>query len=327
MSTQSILNDRNYSIDLIKIIAMCMVVCLHTTHHFLDLNRINLEYILYYTSAIAIPLFFMVSGYLLIGRKSITYTYAIRKIWGIIRFILIIIGLWWFLRGFIKGWNLEILIDSFCGAFLQKGDFWMFWYFCSMCILYSLYPLINKLYAHPHYYILSLILLGITQNLIFSCNLITEGETLIAQPFRIWNWLFYFVLGGMLKFRMTNKALLLSLILLLLIANIYMIHFFSPFMNTSYCEYFYGYPIVIILSSSVFLFVRDLNFQNVGFLKSLSKLFLPVYTIHPFIIRCINPSKFINYGGAAYFLTILLTTIIISWLLMKIPIIKQLFKI
>lgn len=58
---------RNQSIDLIKIMAMCLVICLHTTHQYLTSGINDIIFVLYNTSAIAIPLFFMVSGFLLIG--------------------------------------------------------------------------------------------------------------------------------------------------------------------------------------------------------------------------------------------------------------------
>lgn len=54
--------QRNLSIDLIKVIAMFAVIGLHTSKASEDWRIAN---IIYETDVVAIPLFFMVSGYLL----------------------------------------------------------------------------------------------------------------------------------------------------------------------------------------------------------------------------------------------------------------------
>lgn len=69
---------RNYSIDLIKIIAMLGVISLHTTHNYLEFFTGK---ILYETSVMSIPLFFMCSGYVLLGRQDVDYKYVVKK-WG-----------------------------------------------------------------------------------------------------------------------------------------------------------------------------------------------------------------------------------------------------
>ena len=70
---------RNLSIDLIKIIAMLGVVCLHSTHSYIN-TAIGM--VMYSTAVISIPLFFIVSGYLLIGKECIDYQYVIKKMGG-----------------------------------------------------------------------------------------------------------------------------------------------------------------------------------------------------------------------------------------------------
>lgn len=82
MNNINITDTRKLLLDLIKIIAMCMVVCLHTTYQFICSNDIDVSFILYNSSVVAIPLFFMVSGYLLLGRSNITYKYPIQKNWN-----------------------------------------------------------------------------------------------------------------------------------------------------------------------------------------------------------------------------------------------------
>lgn len=68
--------DRIQSLDFIKIIAMLSVMGLHSTYSFIDESHIGVADIIYRTSVIAIPLFFMVSGFLLLGRTKVDYRYV-----------------------------------------------------------------------------------------------------------------------------------------------------------------------------------------------------------------------------------------------------------
>lgn len=81
---------RNQSLDLIKVIAMIGVIALHSTKSFINADQLSVADFIYDYGMIAMPLFFMVSGYLLLSRKELNYSYAIRKICGIIRFVAII---------------------------------------------------------------------------------------------------------------------------------------------------------------------------------------------------------------------------------------------
>lgn len=76
------MNTRNSSIDLIKTVAMLGVIALHTTHNYLG-DSFNVSNVMYETGVISIPLFFMVSGYLLLGRNNVNYRYVSHKIFGI----------------------------------------------------------------------------------------------------------------------------------------------------------------------------------------------------------------------------------------------------
>lgn len=62
------MQNRLLSLDLVKLVAMFGVVCLHTEMIFYDNPR---AHFLYMTAVVAIPLFFMTSGYLLYGKTSV----------------------------------------------------------------------------------------------------------------------------------------------------------------------------------------------------------------------------------------------------------------
>ena len=85
------IKERNQSVDLVKIIAMMGVMALHTC-----LGRTDSlsGFVLSRSFGLSIPLFFMVSGYLMQGRK-IDWRYSVRKVVGILRFTFIICISYW----------------------------------------------------------------------------------------------------------------------------------------------------------------------------------------------------------------------------------------
>ena len=82
---------RNINLDLIKVLACIGVVLLHTTMvGFKETGSWNLLAYLYYLGTYSIPLFFMVNGYLLLGKRNITYSYILEKV----KWILITVSSW-----------------------------------------------------------------------------------------------------------------------------------------------------------------------------------------------------------------------------------------
>ena len=58
--------DRDISLDAIKLVACIFVCTLHTIGMFMsESSDFHLSYLLFYMSGIAVPLFFMVNGFLL----------------------------------------------------------------------------------------------------------------------------------------------------------------------------------------------------------------------------------------------------------------------
>ena len=76
--------NRDSSLDLIKIIAVFGVISLHTVDCTTGLGFSSshiVPNIVYNIGVIAIPLFFMVNGYLLIGKTSKPNAYILRRKW------------------------------------------------------------------------------------------------------------------------------------------------------------------------------------------------------------------------------------------------------
>ena len=75
--------ERNISLDVLKVLSCFSIVALHI---FGRKNNL-LNGIVYYISTFAIPIFFMVNGFLLMRKKEISYKYIVKKIYKILKII------------------------------------------------------------------------------------------------------------------------------------------------------------------------------------------------------------------------------------------------
>ena len=239
--------NRNLSIDLVKIVAMFGVMCLHSTHSFAIPNQFCFADILYESAVVSMPLFFMVSGYLLIGRPNVDYRYSIRKIMGIVRFVSIIVITYWLIHSVHHfQFDFKELVKSLIQPYFQQGMFSIFWYFGAMIIIYVLYPKLNSMYIlKPYFYHIVLATTLLCSYTMFIGNItwgvmdFCENEVTICQTFRIWTSVSYFMLGGLLKrIKKTHK---LGIILFILFAmNIAVEEWLCRYIGNEFCEYFYG---------------------------------------------------------------------------------------
>lgn len=326
---------------------MLAVIGLHTAPGFSKNDGGWLAIWIYKSCVVAIPLFFMVSGFLLLGRENIGYKYAFRKIFGIVRFVFIVsfslfcaYVVWNLIQRDYDEDFIGFFLSTFLYSFLQRGHFWMFWYLGAMVLIYLLLPILNKIYQRERLANVFFILLFIGEAVVFALNLYVgeeQGqpfESLFIQTFRLWNWLFYFMLGGIIKrhgscVRRTHTFYMFLAFSFVL--NIVVESWLSPMMHSSFCEYFYCSVVVMLLCCLLFISIQRQNIHDNQLIASLSALFLPVYTFHVFVIFALSKViDFSMFGIAApiiMWFTISATTIFISFLLMQIPIMKNIFRI
>ena len=132
------MSERNLSIDLIKIIAMILVVLFHLANYLWTPDHAFLNFI-GKTCGVAVPLFFMVSGYLMAG-KEVSWSYCFHKILNILKvtfLVCILYDIYTYLR-------YHEFVLSFPICFLQKSEWWHLWYFGTMIIIYLLLPFLEK---------------------------------------------------------------------------------------------------------------------------------------------------------------------------------------
>ncbi|HFN9740115.1 TPA: acyltransferase [Streptococcus pneumoniae] len=328
---------RNINLDLLKVLACVGVVLLHTTMGgFKETGAWNFLTYLYYLGTYSIPLFFMVNGYLLLGKREITYSYILQKI----KWLLITVSSWTFIVWLFKRDFTENLIKKIIGSLIQKGYFFQFWFFGALILIYLCLPILRQFLNSKRSYLYSLSLL-MTIGLIFELsNILLQMpiQTYVIQTFRLWTWFFYYLLGGYIaqftieeiESRFKNWMKIVS-ILLLLISPIILFFIAKTIYHNLFAEYFYDTLFVKVSTLGIFLTILmlTLNENRRESIVSLSNQTMGVFIIHTYIMKVWEKVLGFNFVGA-YLLFALFTlsvSFIIVGMLMKISYFNRIVKL
>lgn len=328
------MQERNITIDAIKTIAMYSIIALHT---FCLHSRNSLNLLIGYSSLIGIPLFFMVSGYLLLARKNVTYGYSAMKIYKILRFIFTILLLWFIcFTIFSLQFHPNILFMNLKGAFVQSGPFSVFWYLGSMIFIYICLPFLSSIYNENFTrFCYITFLLFIFEQFIFTYNILFHYESNIYQIMRIWNWLFYFMMGGVICKMKSIFSVRKRMIFLMFMANyLYTVHV-NPLSGLYKGEYYYSSIPLMFLSILFFFKITSLSDETLSKYKAFilfnSRLFLPIYTVHYLIIRYLLPFVDIwcntPFSGIFNFVFVSIVSVTVGICITKISLLNKIFKL
>lgn len=318
--------DRNQSIDLIKIIATLMVMMLHV-NVIRGWNGFVQFPVFYALPCIAIPLFFMVSGYLLIDKLP-SASYCSKKIWSIIKISLILCIFFDILKYIQSG----LFDPSFPLCFIQKGKLWVLWYFGASIIIYSLLPILIKI-ANSSKFITCICILFVISSIFFVLNFWDFERKYVIQTFRIWYWIFYFFLGAWTK-KHSQARVFSNPLTLVLIIPLYCT--FQTHTQVRGNEYFFGSLPCIIYAFSLFQIISKVKIPNSVVIRELSKTFLPVYTLHVFLIQILLSFSFWKnfeneIGSTLSFFVQYTTSTILCFLfgycIMRISLFRKIFSI
>lgn len=322
--------ERNLSIDLVKIIAMMGVMALHTC-----LGRTDeiSGFILSRTFGLSMPLFFMVSGYLMQGR-SVDWKYSVRKVTGILRFTFIICLFYWLTHSLRHGVDFMGFAKLWIGSFIQRGQFGVFWYFGSMMILYLILPYYNRLEQKNPYFLPKMILclLGVV-----FCSFMADytndfEQVYIPQTFRLWYWLLFFSIGQLSRkmirggYRYPFGLGFVSVAYLVFLAFVWISRKYQ-----SSIEFFFGSNLMILYATGIFGTIVQRKVRKSMLVQQLATCFLPVYALHNFVIAFVLKVNVTSGLGIfsvwADYLLVASITLTLSWMIMKIPYMDKIFKI
>ena len=332
------MRKREYGIDLIKIIACVIVVAAHT----LVITGRPVHRVIVFNCSVAMPLFCMVSGYLMMRRSVLDYRYALRKI----ATILAVCFAWEVLHAaahFAVYRELREFWVSFVLDFFQKGLFYHFWYMGALILVYLYMPLADKLYRRSKRgYLAVLLILGLVNTGLDIAAILTKNHAVEALPqnLRVHFWYFYAMLGGWIarnpqavsdltkKLRLWHVCVALAAFWGYMYATSYHVY------NAVKIEASNGALIVQLTAFVLFVYSLKLTFSAkaercIGFLGSLT---MGIYIMHPFVLAVLNKIvPAFTEGGAVMNLAFwLLTTAacaIATMVIQKIPVLNRLLKL
>ena len=328
---------RNINLDLIKVLACIGVVLLHTTMiGFKDTGSWNLLAYLYYLGTYSIPLFFMANGYLLLGKRNITYSYILEKV----KWILITVSSWTTIVWLLKRDFAVNPVKKIIGSMVQKGYFFQFWFFGALILVYLCLPVLRKILNSKRRYLYILSFFA-TIGLIFElANIIiqTPLQSYVIQTFRLWTWFFYYILGGFLAqfnldtlkkcYRSWMKVIT---VVLLFASPLFLFMLAKNIHHNLFAEYFYDSIFVKVISLGTFLTVLtfDLNTDKNRWIIYLSNQTMGVFIIHTYVMKVWEKSVGFSFAGAhlLFLIFTLSVSFIVVGILMKIPYFNRIVKL
>jgi len=305
--------EREYSFDVMRVIAMFMVITIHVSNIYSRSYGVISDWsylfsLIYNTiTRVSVPIFFMISGALLLDKKFNKKKYIER----IKRFLIVIIV-----------WDLVYLIwDYFVLGMTYSPLYKLFiepfrahlWFLYSIILLYVFQPLLRKILSINKKFNIVLFILW----LVF-CTLSMFNST-IASFFSLFSNMGYFVVGKYLydyvKKNDLSKFNIIMIVMMILsfAGSIYLNSFASEKYNMFYNMFLaYRTPYIILASLLFFILIYNLfHDKKVNkYIVILSEVSFGVYLIHGMFLD-ISHILF-NYYGVSSLIGIPLFTVFIG---------------
>jgi surface polysaccharide O-acyltransferase-like enzyme len=309
--------SRIFYYDAIKVLAIYLVCLYHYNH--LDCNILDgknvgayLNYYFYGIPSMAVPLFFMVNGALLLNKpcklenhlRKVLYLYILVFVWSAISLVVFIPieGTSYSLKEFLKAW-----------FYLKQGTSNHLWFLQTLISVYLLFPILKVIYDLPQRKLLKLfsaiVFVFSFGNQLFN-NLLNVAEFVLGvnhikgdsfnlfpeiNPFgNHYYAFFYFVLGGILSEKVANQENKVPARVWLISFSIasFFLFLYGVVMtksnSVSYDTVWYGYYSIMTLAmaTSAFLFFSKLNYKNElinRLLVIIGSSTLGIYFVHRFV--------------------------------------------
>lgn len=332
---------RNYGLDLAKILACILVLCLHSlrpTSSIVKSSIVNLS--VYYAGSIAIPIFFMASSYFVLNKRTISYFYVMKRV-GDILFIII-------------GWILIYSIIHLCithnfvffeelkgSAFvgIPNQHFYHFWFFWALVMMLVLSPLLWYLLQKNFvgYLILTgivtLICIGIDISMHFGNSSNIQN---IPQVFRLYLYIEYYLLGGLIGNRHFEKIKkickqhfeIISIVTIILyVAVVAYSTWNRNIIHWPYAEANYGNALIIFTSVLILIIFSIFSPRNKKVIEFIIPATMGIYMLHPFFIGKLMKIH-ILYSYPILMIPILFVLcLVIVEIALRIPFVSRFFKL
>lgn len=361
-----IMEKKRYAnIDLLKTIAILMVIALHVILYytnFMDQNgNVNISFFIQYAFRLiseGVPIFILVNGFLMINKEKFDLKLHLKKILKI--FLLLIV--WSVIRivGTKLIWreslNLKDIIKNVLTTDINNKYTGALWFLQNLIALYLVYPVIKNLHDTnkvTYNYLFIVLLIGtMLVNLIYLLeNLIKEltgfnGIIMLINyinKFQILtntNFLIFFMLGGYLfenKEKFNDKKVRIKWIGISIASWIIVVlygYIMSKLQGKVYSNnYCYGTIFMLFILIGFFAITYKYNDNNKLYNKLITvigKNSLGIYLIHTLILRIIN--LFLNPINNIFLrmlevIGVLGMSLILTLILKKIPKLNKLVEL
>lgn len=332
---------RNVGIDFIKIIACILVITMHSLSPessvvFNNVFRLSL----YYVGTLAIPIFFMASGYFVLNKKSISYAYSFKRI----KTILIVVFSWLIL------YSLAVLIVKHKFVFFSVvegsifsgiGDnhFYHFWFFWALIIMLLLAPVLLWVLQKQYNYFIILTIVVTVICLVQDVSLHIGYAYLMhstQQVFRINIWLEYYLLGGLIgnvhfkkikEFVKRNFSIFSILDIFLYMVLIIYSLWNRRIIGWVYAEANYNNILVMLISViSMILFATSCpKAENV--IEYIIPATMGIYILQSFVIEYLSRIVLFYMHPVLLIPIVFIVCLGIVEIALRIPVINRLFKL
>ena len=300
--------DRNTGLDFLKIAACFAVIVLHVTAMApVPGAGYSLQDTLYYLAGFAVPAFFMVNGCLLLNRETLSYSYIFKKILTIVT-----VAFSWnvivFLERLLVERRTTDLMSATYRSFLQGDYFWQFWFFGSLILIYLALPLIHRVFRRTRPALLltgllvaACLIIDVT-SIVRSAQGLTIVQVRVPQTFRLWTWLAYFLLGGLLGKKALRDSILgrfgPALNAVVLAGSVVLVSIYQYNMTFIYrdsrAECFYDNIFTFIYVVSLFLLLvrRNYSRSRQTVISLVSRNVMGIYILHVTVITALTALLF-----------------------------------
>lgn len=321
--------ERKYSIDLLRVLSAIAVIIIHTVSSPVSNSSVEIP-----TSLIpnlnmihnlmnwSVPVFFMITGYCLLRKENCSYKYCFSHV---VKYICVLftVGLFYALLEEVfvsKTVNISVLVKSLFNVI--SGNLWEhMWFVYAIIGIYLVMPIIHLFIKQSTHN--ALILTGLL--FLFDIFLPTfEKWITVGIAFPFGGYLFYVCLGGVIAQNNISKTTSCFVYLVGLLSAIYI----------AFDSYIIGYNhlSVCLMATSIFLLVSKLNIKSNKLLLCVSNCTLGIYLIHPLFINIAIKLLRIDVITSQTYLKLVVFTIAVlavsflsTYILRKIPLVKQLF--
>ena len=327
-------------IDILRIFAIFGVIMIHVTAEGFNTNIID-SFVLknnFMNSLVhsySVPIFIVISGYLLLDNDKFTYKSMILKY---LPRIIICLSFWHFIYYFFQfgDFSLNNIVNSFKNLIIGK-TYSHLWYLYLIIGLYLLTPILKKLIVNLDKKDFNyLLILGFSvSSLVPSISNIVNIEiSKIIIPYKVLDFnvfILYYLLGNYLKkynIKYCKIGIIISAILIIAIAIFNNYVSLNTNILTNYLDNtsIFG----VLFTANLFSYLKKIceNKENI-FISRLGKLTFGVYLIHFLIekvlLRIGTYTNYINplFGSILTSLIILVLSYLFCFILSRIPYFKK----